>query len=241
MKTLFVKTLSVLALCIFVFASVSAQDKPEFSVGADVVSSYVWRGSKVAGYEGVNLQPSASISYSGLSLGAWGSTNYNGAAKEFDLSLSYGIGNASFMVTDYWFGGNYFRYGKSAGAHTLEGTVSYSLGETLPLSLSWNTLFYGADYKDSGSKRYSTYVELAYETSVSDVDLTFALGASPWTSSWYHFDAEGDMKSGFQINNISLTAAKEIKISDSFSLPLFGQIVVNPCQEDINFVVGFSF
>ena len=241
MKNLFVKLLITSSVSVILCTSAMSQDKPEFSVGADLVSSYVWRGSKVAGYEGMNIQPAASLKYGGFTLGAWGSTNYNGNAKEVDFSLGYGLGNFSFLVTDYWFGGNYFRYSKSDGTHAFEGTIAYSFGETFPLSLSWNTLLYGADYKTDGSKRYSTYVEMAYATSLSDIGLTFAVGASPWTSSWYHFDNDGDLKSGFQVTNVSVKAIKEIKITDSFSLPLFGQIIANPCAEDLNFVVGVTF
>lgn len=47
-----------------------AQDKVKASVGADIVSGYIWRGQDVGG---VSLQPNASIAYKGLSLEAWGS------------------------------------------------------------------------------------------------------------------------------------------------------------------------
>ena len=47
-----------------------AQDKVEASVGADIVSGYIWRGQDLGG---VSLQPSASIAYKGFSLEAWGS------------------------------------------------------------------------------------------------------------------------------------------------------------------------
>ena len=47
-----------------------AQDKVEASAGADIVSSYIWRGTNCGG---VSIQPNLSIGYKGLSLGAWGS------------------------------------------------------------------------------------------------------------------------------------------------------------------------
>ena len=47
-----------------------AQDKVKASVGADIVSGYIWRGQDLGG---VSLQPNASIAYKGLSLEAWGS------------------------------------------------------------------------------------------------------------------------------------------------------------------------
>ena len=62
-----------------------AQDKVEASVGADIVSGYIWRGQDLGG---VSLQPSASVAYKGFSLGAWGSVGIESTdAKEFDLTL----------------------------------------------------------------------------------------------------------------------------------------------------------
>lgn len=72
-----------------------AQDKVKASVGADIVSGYIWRGQDLGG---VSLQPNASIAYKGLSLEAWGSvgiekTDADGYdAKEFDLTLGYSTG-----------------------------------------------------------------------------------------------------------------------------------------------------
>jgi hypothetical protein len=240
MKTIYSFALATTHCFLMLSVNAMAADKPEFSLGGDVVSSYVWRGSQVAGFEGINVQPYASMDYAGFTLGAWASTNFEGDGKEVDFSLGYTLGGLSATLTDYWFGGNYFRYGKETGTHTYEATLSYDFGEKLPLSVSWSTLLYGDDYKEDGSKRYSSYLELNYSTSLSDVDLTFTVGASPWSSNWYHLDAEGDLKSGFQVNNIALTAAKEIKLTESFSLPLFGQVVFNPCQEDVHFVIGLS-
>ena len=45
-----------------------AQDKVEASVGADLVSGYIWRGQDLGE---VSIQPSLGIAYKGFSLGAW--------------------------------------------------------------------------------------------------------------------------------------------------------------------------
>ena len=78
-----------------------AQDKVKASVGADIVSGYIWRGQDVGG---VSLQPNASIAYKGLSLEAWGSvgiekTDADGYdAKEFDLTLGYSTGVLAYQL-----------------------------------------------------------------------------------------------------------------------------------------------
>jgi hypothetical protein len=64
--------------------------------------------------------------------------------------------------------------------------------------------------------------------------LDAAIGLTPWETSFYGAN-------GFSVLNVSLKAAKEIKITDSFALPVFGQVVVNPRTEDAFLVIGISF
>lgn len=42
------------------------------------------------------------------------------------------------------------------------------------------------------------------------------------------------------MNSISLKASKEIKITDSFSLPVFTQVIAAPEHDDVFFVFGVS-
>ena len=59
------KTTFLSALAIAVPAMGMAQDKVEASVGADLVSGYIWRGQDLGG---VSIQPTLSVSYKGFSL-----------------------------------------------------------------------------------------------------------------------------------------------------------------------------
>jgi hypothetical protein len=232
------KFVLVLAAVAAVF-SVKAQ---EVSVGADVVSSYVWRGA----YQTTTaIQPSLGFSTNGFSLTAWGSSPISNEAalfapygKEFDLTASYEIAGLSLAVTDYWWAGEgaleYFMYSTHRTSHIYELTLGYTLPvEKFPLSLSWNTWFAGSDYNNEDGKRlYSSYFELAYPFKVKDISLDAALGLTPW---------EGAYASKLSVINLSLKATKEIKITDSFTLPVFGQVITNPRSEDIFFVFGLSF
>ncbi|GHT88145.1 hypothetical protein FACS189474_2830 [Bacteroidia bacterium] len=232
-------------LTIVVFLCVFGAKAQEFSVGADVVSSYVWRGQYLGG---ASIQPGVGFSAGGFSIGAWGSTDIVNlaSAKEFDLSVGYEISGFSVGITDYWIvpqdenRSRYFNYDKDNGtAHTFEATIGYTLPvESFPLSLSWSTNFAGTDgVKLDGEEEktaYSSYFEASYPFSVKDIALTAAIGLTPWETSAYGAN-------GFSVLNISLAAAKEIKITDSFSLPVFGQIVVNPRSEDAFLVIGISF
>ncbi len=61
----FKETALLLGLSMTVPATSIAQDKVEASVGADLVSGYIWRGQDLGG---VSIQPSLSVAYKGFSL-----------------------------------------------------------------------------------------------------------------------------------------------------------------------------
>ena len=90
----------LLAIAIASPAMLPAQEKVEASVGADLVSGYIWRGQDLGN---VSVQPSLSIAYKGFSLSAWGSVGFEKSdTKEFDLTLGYSISGFSVSVTDYF-------------------------------------------------------------------------------------------------------------------------------------------
>jgi hypothetical protein len=220
-----VKLFFLLCSVCVAFGSVKAQGV-SVSAGADVVSSYIWRGSYVGP---ASAQPSISLSAGGLDLGIWGSSSFEGTWREFDLYASYSIGNLSLLVTDYFFprdlpdglGSRYFKLSD----HLFEGTLGYSFGESLPLSLSWNTNFAGDD-------DYSSYVEASYSIATGDVSIDLILGATPWA---------GLYSDGFALINASIKASKELSFTDSFSLPVFTQAILNPDTKDVFLVFGISF
>lgn len=227
-------------ICLFVAFATTMQaeeetsEKVSFSLGADFVSSYVWRGAYQTGF---SVQPGMGIEACGFSLSAWGSADIAGTGfKEVDFTLGYAVGGFSAAITDYWWmgegHGSYFKYKSKATDHLYEATLAYTLPlEKFPLSLSCNTMFGGADYKISGDRAYSTYVELAYPFSVKDVDLELSTGFTPQA---------GLYAGGAAIVSVGFGASKTVKITDSFLLPIFGKVLANPTSEDIFFVFGFS-
>lgn len=175
MKTTTFKRTVLSATALLMSFSVFAQEEKKFEIApaADLVSSYVWRGMYQTG---PSVQPSLGMSYAGLSLTAWGSTDFSTSsdeykAKEFDLTLGYGIGGFSIAVTDYWWSGEGARYGRYATDHYFEGTIGYNFGEKFPLSLTWSTMFAGGDKKENGDQFFSSYFEAAYDINVWGVRL----------------------------------------------------------------------
>lgn len=217
----------------------NAQSEVEATVGADLVSNYIWRGQDLGA---AAIQPSVAVAYKGVSLSAWGSYGLvdRDDTKELDFTLAYSAGNFTVGITDYFCvrGGEncptkYFLYDAHKTAHVFEANVGYDFGI---LSLNWFTNFAGADgLNKSGNRAYSSYVEVGVPFTLGGIEWGFTLGAVPYATTSYA-DA-----SGFAVTNVSLKASKEISITPSFSLPLFGALTANPSTQSLYLTAGVSF
>ncbi|MDR3272600.1 MAG: hypothetical protein LBT29_03850 [Flavobacteriaceae bacterium] len=238
----FLRVLSVagfLMLSLTVKAQDSAESKVKVDFSGDFVSSYVWRGFKQTG---ASIQPALSLTTGGLTVGAWGSTDFEGGSsghKEVDFYASYAIDRFSVTVTDYWWDGEgAFRYfsnpDEGYSGHMLEASAAYTFSEKFPLSVAWNTFLLGeGNKKVDGGNSFSTFVELSYPFSFQNFDFSLAAGFTPWESAVYGTN-------GFRFTQINLGVSKKIPITDSFSLPVYGNIIANPATEDIHFVFGIK-
>jgi hypothetical protein len=157
--------------------------------------------------------------------------------KEFDLTLGYTIGGLNIGVTDYWFNagldpdGRYFKYDAHSTNHLFEANIGYDFGFA---SLQWFTNFAGNDgVNKDGNRAYSSYVEATVPFRLATVDWTATAGAVPFATDFYG-------TSGFAVTNLSLRATKDIKVTDSFSVPIFGQVTGNPCSQKAYLVLGFT-
>ena len=216
--------------------SATAQDEVETTVSGDFVSQYIWRGQDLGS---AAVQPTFGVAYKGLSLSAWGSYGLVNPAdtKEFDLTLAYTAGGLNIGITDYWFNAGldpdarYFKYDAHGTNHVFEANIGYDFGIA---SLQAYTNIAGNDGVNKDGKRaYSTYVELAAPFKLAAVNWSASLGVVPFATDFYG-------TSGMAVTNVSLKAAKDIKITDSFSIPVFGQVVGNPCSQNAYLVFGFT-
>ena len=231
------KKIVLLAMGLAMSMATLAQDEIETTISGDIVSSYIWRGQDLGS---AAVQPTLGVGYKGLSLTAWGSYGLVNTAdtKEFDLTLAYTTGGFNIGITDYWFDrggldpeGRYFKYDAHGTNHVFEANIGYDFG---PLSLQWFTNFAGNDGLNKDGKRaYSSYVEVAVPFRLATVDWTATAGVVPWATTSYG-------TSGFAVTNLALKATKEIKVTDTFSIPVFGQVVGNPCSQKAYLVFGFT-
>jgi hypothetical protein len=204
-----------------------------YKITADIVSSYVWRGSLATSSPTPNFQPTLAFVKGNFEIGVWASTDFTGSYKEVDPYISLNSGQFKFVVTDYCWNfdkANYFNYMNSETGHRLEGTIGFTGPSTLPISVTWNTLFYGFDKKstDSTKQAYSTYIELGY----SKGPASFFFGFTPWASYYNNygttaFDPEAAKKS-FSVVNIGASLSKGIKITETYSLPVKVTLIINP-------------
>ena len=239
MKKNFKKWALCLGMAIALPAISMAQDKVETTVGADLVSGYIWRGQDLGG---ASIRPSLSVAYKGLSLSAWGSMGINSEdAKEIDLTLAYEVGNFNISLTDFWAlpageeseGIKYFKYGAHSTSHVFEAQIGYDFGV---FAFSWATIIAGADgVNKDGERAYSSYISMIAPFSLGGLEWEAELGATPWGTEYY------TNTNGFDVCDISLGTSKEVKITEEYSLPVFAKATFNPAADRAYLTFGISF
>jgi len=230
------KKFVLFAMGLVVGMTTLAQDEIETTMSADIVNNYIWRGQDLGS---VSLQPTLGIGYKGLSLTGWSNVGLSNSddGKELDLTLAYTLGGLNIGITDYWTEeggdprGRYFKYDAHSTNHVFEANIGYDFGVA---SLQWYTNFTGNDGLNSdGERAYSSYVEANVPFKLASVDWTATAGAVPFATDYYG-------TTGFAVTNLALRADKEIKVTDSFSIPVFGQVVANPCSQKAYLVLGLT-
>lgn len=194
------------------------KDESPFSVSMDMVNRYIWRGTDFGNTP--QFQPGLKYAARGLSIGAWGSYSFSGNYQEADLYASYFFPfGLKAGITDYYFpagsaDSTYFSRG-----HSLELNGGFSFKS---FSLAVNTML------STPAKTNDIYVELGY--TLKNVTLFAGAGNEAYTS---------DGK--FMVCNTGLKISHELKITENFSLPVYGMIILNPQKEQIHLVAGITF
>ncbi len=206
--------------------TVQAQD-----FGADVVSSYVWRGTQFG--DGAHIQPWMELGSGAITGGIWGSFPLTGVGtvvgedaagnslfnggNELDLWVTGDLGFMSLTVTNYSFPGQYGGYG--AGTGVFDGDIEVS-GSTSLGGIDL-TVGYFTDLE-------ALYIEAAFSAGPVDIGLGFG---SDGKDAFY----------GDGLVNLSLGGSKDIKITEEYSLPIFGSFIYNADSEAAFLVFGASF
>jgi hypothetical protein len=210
---------------LLISAGLRAQDEEspsKFTAGADLYSNYIWRGTKLG--TGPAVQPTVKFVTGGLTIGVWGSFDAQGYAEVdpyFSYAFKFGL---SVGMTDYYYPGlKFFETSDTSGSQAFEINVGYTIKG---LSLSANYIINEAG--GAGSVGGDKYFQAGYAFK----HFSLVMGAG---DGWHTSDGD------FGICHIGIGTTKVIKITDSFSIPVTGQVIFNPEREQLYVVVGFSF
>jgi hypothetical protein len=237
------KYLTAISICLFIILILLSNktNGQDLSVGTDIVNRYVWRGSDL-GKNSPSIQPTVKLTTAGLTAGFWGAYSFANAEalNEIDIYASYSVniaesGSISLGFTDYTNPNNGTKMGnfnnydneKGAGAHSVELNAGYTGPESFPISISFNAFLYNV-------KNNPIYFQLGYSTTVKEVGFSAFVGGTPGEDAGYYG------VTNFSIMNVGFTANKSIKVTDSFAIPIFGSVILNPASENLFYVVGIS-
>ena len=166
-KRFFVLALALVGISAFSSLIHAEESKSNFTfeVGADLVSSYLWRGQHLGG---LSIQPSVTLDWNGLYLCGWGNIGadnwkFENINPELDITIGYDNYGFKLDLTHlYYFGGdNYFKglgdanntYKDAEGnitesLTTMELHAGIDIGEwvdIVPLTFDWYTTILGYD------------------------------------------------------------------------------------------------
>ena len=208
-------------------APLCAQESGNWSmtVGADAVSSYLWRGMELGG---PSIQPTGTFDYEKgdwtVCLGFWGTkTLFGDPYSELDLFVEASWKNLTLSLTDYGYD-KYF--GPWRDWHDLDFGLSYTLSEEVPVTFSW--------YSVLNQPSLPSYFEVAYDFSVSVVDFSVAAGVLPFASDYYG-------SAGFSVCNLNLSAGHEFEFEHGGSMPVSAQVMYNPMWNDFFWGVSVGY
>jgi hypothetical protein len=202
--------------------SAQEDDASPWSAGADLVTSFVWRGTRLG--SGPHIQPVLEYSKGCFTAGAWGSFDLHDY-EEVDLYFSFDFPcGFSIGMQDYYLPGlEYFDFSPADGSHAFEVNAAY---ESDRVYLSANYIINEAGgVGSSGSDLY-------FEGGVSFEYFTVFIGAG---SGWH------TVNGSFNVCNLGLAVPGEIEITDRFSIPVAANLIFNPDSEKLYIVATFSF
>jgi len=145
----------------------TTSESSPWSVGADFVSRYIWRGVNLGG-SSPSIQPYVEFGFGSndhaFALGAWGAYSVSGVqtGQEADLYLSYTLNEMfSLTFTDYFFPdetvdrNKYFNYNmdwdkinsgeEAQTGHVVEAALSFNGTDQIPVTLMFAMNIWGAD------------------------------------------------------------------------------------------------
>lgn len=212
------------------FGSSTAQAADDLKIGADLVSSYLWRGGELGNSAAVQPAVSYPVLGGNAVIGAWGSyaiiadpSGYR--YQELDPYITLSAGQFSLTVTDYYVQkgtSRSFNF-KNDGQNTVEASIAYTAGDFSLMGamfIAANT-FNNAKYCEAGYGFYNK----------GNVSAKLFVGAG---SNGYYGDTNDTSSTynSIKLANVGFTVTKD-RYSASY--------VLNPSTEKSSLVFMASF
>ncbi len=247
------KLATLLFLGIFIFSAafnaIAQEEEDVLLLGADFNSRYIWRGASFATSAPV-IQPFMEVAIgSKLVIGALGTASIGTSPglHEVDLFLRFTpIEMIELTVLDYFIYGedgegvDYFDWNDTTTLHILEAILKINAPSDIPMYLTFAMNLYGADVRNKDNDIVmSKYLELGYENKIGNYDFSAFVGMAldnPDEGTGAGFYGQKNLG----IVNLGVKMSKAIKITDNFSLPVSGSVIVNPETKGAYFVFGIS-
>jgi len=242
-------TLLITVLMTGMTTAATASDEVSINSGVDFYNRYVWRGLDIANTP--SIQPTLSVGYGGFEFGAWGAytlSNESSDSDEIDFWLGYTLelenGVAfTLLATDFYYpnaGIDFFNFNNhdaviddtipDPGAHIIELGLSITGPESFPVTVSG----YVNIHNDAGN---NAYFQIDYPVIVGETELGLFCGFAAGSEDNPDYYGAED----FSAINVGVSVSREIKVSESFSLPLIVSLILNPEAEISHILVGMSF
>ena len=251
------RTIIILALTLIGVSAFSFQAQAEkkasgftYEVGADLVTSYLWRGQNLGG---LALQPSVSVGWKGLYLGTWANIGVNNWKFEYinpelDITIGYDNYGVKLDLTHlYYFGGQTYFQGladpnNEFSESTLELHAGIDVGEwfeIVPLTIDWYTTVLGYDpvfnhlgelelNENGNAKRaFSTYIQVGYDIHLPlKIILGVKVGFTPWKGMYSDYEDVWTNGQTVGITNLQLRAEREFELK-GICLNIWGEAMFN--------------
>lgn len=238
----------------------TSQPKPRpitLDVGLKFKSQHIWNG--MISYDSWNVQPDLTFSAYGFFLNAWACVpvlrkvvdgNSLLSDGEIDLTIGYDYkGIFSLSYIDFYYPPadkrdrpDFFRWRKDDQGATHQQIVLLNFNgvEKFPIEISLGMFTFGDTrtevYSDGTSKvveQYSMYIGLGYtHTLKTGQTLSYKLGGTPYKG---FFD-----RRSANITNVSFSVTQPFKITESYTIPLTLDLVLNPAYEKLWFVASIG-
>ena len=253
-RTIIILALTLIGVSAFSFQSFAEEIEENesaffYEVGADLVSSYLWRGQNLGG---LSIQPSVTLGWKGLYLCTWaniGADNwkFQKLNPELDITIGYDNYGVQLDLTHlyYFYGAKYFQGltdANNESSTTMELHAGINIGEwveKVPLSIDWYTTVLGYDpifnnqgeievNENGNAKRaYSTYIQVGYDITLPlDIILGIKVGFTPWKGMYSDYEEVWKNGQTIGINNIQLRAEREFELK-GICLNVWGEAMFN--------------